>query len=163
VGAIVARCDGVGEGNSKVAVRGNGGMVGDTLVGRVLVGGARDDGNAGSVGGAGGSGGGEAGSAHGGTGGGATNGGNACGIDGLGESGDDEGAGSSLDGRVAGWNGGERSISPSGSESHNSSNLSRRFLVLLTGGGAMSVREGGDGARLGGDGVRQLERQRQDW
>ncbi len=55
------------------------------------------------------------------------------------------------EGNVAVQDGGERRISPSGSESRNSSNSFRCFLVLLAGGGAMSVGEGGNGAQLGGD------------
>jgi hypothetical protein len=120
-------------------------------VGGASVGGAADGGNVGSVGGASGSGGGEAGSTHGGIGGGATDGGDASSVDGEAESGDGEGGGGSLDGGVAGGDGGERRILPSGSESRNSSTSIRRFLVLLAVGGAMSVGEGGDGARLIGD------------
>jgi hypothetical protein len=126
-------------------------MASGASVGGVSVGSATDGGDAGSIGGAGGSGGGEASSAHGGIGGGATNGSDAGSVNGLGESGDGEGASSSLDGSVAVRDGGERRILPSGSESRNSSNSFRRFLVLLAGGGAMTVREGGDRARLGGD------------
>jgi hypothetical protein len=150
VGAIVAWCDGAGEGDGKVAVGGSG-MAGGALVGGVSVAGATDGGDARSVGGAGGSGGGKAGSAHDGIGGGATNGGVAGSVNGLVESGDGEGAGSSLDGGVAVRDGGERRILPSGSESRNSSNSFCCFLVLLAGGGAMSVGEGCDRARLSGD------------
>jgi hypothetical protein len=139
--AIVAQCDGAGEGDGKVAVGGGGGMAGGASVGI----------DAGSVGRAGGSEGGKAGSAHGGIGGGAMTGGDAGSVNGLGESDDDEGAGSSLDGGVAVRNGRERRISPTGSESCNSSNSFRRFLVLLAGGGATSVRKGGDGVQLGRD------------
>jgi hypothetical protein len=126
-------------------------MAGGASVCSASVGGAMDGDNAGSVGGAGGSGGGEAGSTHGGISGGAMDGGDVGSVDGVCKSGDGEGGSGSLDGSVAGRDGGERRISPSGSESRNSSTSFRRFLVLLAGGGALSVGEGGEGAQHGGD------------
>ncbi len=132
-------------------------------VGRETVGGTTAGGNAGSAGGAGWSGGGKAGSTPGGIGGGAMDGSDSGNISGAGGSGGGEDGGGSLDGGIAGQDGGERRNSPSGFKSRKSSTLfaaswSFRLAVKQMQAERVAMGHGSVGTQ-----VRQLERQRRDW